>query len=166
MAEFAGLYEVSNLGRVRRVGAYLSTYVGRVLTPHPSNRGYWRVTLCRPGDRRKPKYALHQLVAEAFIGQPPPGLQVNHKDTDKSNNRADNLEYCTQSENNYHASRMGIAYRGDLAATAKLTDELVREIRGRYAEGGIGHKRLAKEYGVAGSTMWAVVSGATWKHVV
>ena len=87
-------YEVSSLGRVRRVGAQ------KCLVPYrDGKKGYVAVSL--HGKQRK----IHQLVALAFLGARPDGCVPNHKNGIKNDNRASNLEWVTQSENCLHAFR-------------------------------------------------------------
>lgn len=93
---YEGLYQVSNLGKVKglRKNIILS----------PSNGEYKKVILCNKGERiTKP---IHRLVAEAFLDNPYNKSQVNHINGDKLDNRLDNLEWVTQSENTVHAYKM------------------------------------------------------------
>lgn len=83
------LYEVSDSGLVRNIKT------GRILSQEITHAGYARVILM---PTRK-KYAVHRLVATAFVDGYKPGLQVNHKDENKLNNSACNLEWCTAKEN-------------------------------------------------------------------
>lgn len=93
---FEGLYKVSNLGDVYSVRR------GKVLIPDDV-RGYKQVTLQKNGDRKRDK--VHRLVAFAFVSQSEGMTIVNHKDENKSNNRADNLEWCTIQYNNAYGGR-------------------------------------------------------------
>lgn len=112
---FEGLYEVSNTGLVRRVGKASrngngrggGARLGRILTAQTSTHNdYLSVQLWSNG---KPKIRLvHILVASAFLGPCPDGLEVNHADGNKLNSAASNLEYMTHSENNKHAYRTGL----------------------------------------------------------
>ena len=100
---FEGLYQVSNLGRVRSL---TRNRRGRNNAPNPIQgrilkletlSGYERAHLFK---NNKGKYFLvHRLVANAFIPNPDNLPQVNHKDEDKTNNRVDNLEWCTPKYN-------------------------------------------------------------------
>jgi hypothetical protein len=88
-------YEVSNLGRVR------NAHTGQVLRPRKHNWGYQQVALFYKG-QRKDCY-IHDLVATAFVEGWREGLEVNHKNGVKTDNRAENLEWVTSSENQRHA---------------------------------------------------------------
>ena len=88
-------YEVSNLGRVR------NARTGQVLRPRKVSRGYRKVTLYYKGQQKH--CLVHNLVATAFVEGWREGLQVNHKNGVKTDNRAENLEWVTSSENHRHA---------------------------------------------------------------
>ncbi len=96
---YEGLYEVSNSGNIRRRG--------KILKPAISNRGYFRISLSK--NNVKKDVLLHRIVARAFLGQCPNGLEVNHEDGNKKNNVARNLRYVTSNENKIHAYRNGLA---------------------------------------------------------
>lgn len=93
--DYEGLYQVSNLGNVKglRKNIILS----------PSNGEYKQVTLCYKGKRKT--IAVHRLVADAFIENPFNKTHINHKDENKHNNNANNLEWCTHKENMNYGSK-------------------------------------------------------------
>lgn len=102
-------YEVSNLGRVKRLPGYRDTrrgpayHKGGILAPRLRKAGYLGVGLY---SKNKCKYYLvHRLVALAFIPNPNNYPQVNHKDENPANNRADNLEWCTSKYNNNYGTK-------------------------------------------------------------
>jgi hypothetical protein len=169
---FEGLYEVSNLGRVRRVGKAArngkgrggGAVIGRVLTTNVTPHGYVHVQLYRDG---KPENRqVHRLVAEAFIGPREPGLEPNHKDGDKTNNAPSNLEWLTRSDNMLHAYATGLRKpatvpSGENHHGVKLTDDQVRQIRQLFKPRTYGAPRLAREFGVGHFTIYSVVKGRT-----
>lgn len=136
-----GNYEVSDAGRVRRARPGRGrTYVGRIMKPTRLNFGHLAVSFWIDGCRKP--HLVHRLVAEAFIGPCPDGLEVNHKDGDPANNCVSNLEYVTHAENIRHGYRNK---RGERHHCAKLTDDAVIDIRKRMAVGERGVD-LAREY--------------------
>lgn len=109
--EYVGCYEVSNHGRVRSLKRTVVNKDGRVhVWPARIMKiiiyGYPRVRLSKDGDGRN--FDIHILVCQAFIGDRPNGLDINHKDGIKINNHVSNLEYVTRSENIKHAFKTGL----------------------------------------------------------
>lgn len=93
---YEGIYSVADNGEV------FSHRSQKILKPD-NVRGYMQVTLYKDGKSRR--YKVHRLVAEAFIPNPRNLPLVNHKDEDKGNNAADNLEWCTAEYNNKFGTR-------------------------------------------------------------
>lgn len=142
---FEHLYEVSNLGRVRR------TANGRVRKLSIDD-GYLVVKLCNgPLEQR---FFVHRLVALAFIANPDNKPEVNHVNGEKTNNRADLLEWSTTQENIDHARRIGLTWN-----PRKLSDEDVAIILREYITFGRGRGRkgnreeLAQRFGVNVNTI-------------
>lgn len=96
IAGYESLYQVSNKGRIKSLIAHNGTKE-RILKPHTIGHGYLNVDLCKNGHLKK--NLVHRLVAQAFIENPGNLPQVNHKDENKLNNHADNLEWCTAKYN-------------------------------------------------------------------
>ena len=114
---YEGLYEVSDQGQVRSLDRLVekqskaAVWVkmqlkGRCLKPQMNGNVRLHVSLRKNG--KTTTHKVHRLVARAFIGVCPDGLQVNHLDGDPQNNSVSNLEYCTASENMKHAVREGL----------------------------------------------------------
>ena len=109
---YEGLYEVSNLGRVKALERRKNCNRGygiikeHIMKPNFCNTDYYRVALTNNNHIRK-YYLIHRLVAEAFIENPNNYDIVNHKDGNKLNNQVDNLEWCTVSYNLKHAYENG-----------------------------------------------------------
>lgn len=98
--EFEGVYEVSNIGRVRRIEKASGTHFGNIIKPKPDNRGGYLGVHLSDGVRKKRK-ALHRLVAEVFIPNPLNLPEVNHLGP-KSDCRASKLEWRSIEGNNLH----------------------------------------------------------------
>jgi hypothetical protein len=95
---YEGLYQVSNLGRIWSVRKQ------RTLKPAKAPNGYMRINLYAPNQKRKTE-SVHRLVAMAFVDNPEAKPQVNHKNQDKEDNRAVNLEWATAKENINYGDR-------------------------------------------------------------
>jgi hypothetical protein len=108
---FEGLYEVSNLGRIKTLGKTVTykdgrvyTYPEKIINQIKARGGYYYVNLRRL-DKSREFWSVHRIVADAFVPNPEHLPCVNHKDEDKVNNHADNLEWCTHQYNNSYGSK-------------------------------------------------------------
>ncbi len=119
--DYDHMYEVSNTGFVR------NKQTGLILAcPIDKHHGY-RYFTCH-GKTKK----VHRLVAELFIPNPNNLPQVNHKDGNKTNNNNDNLEWCTNQENQIHARDHGLTSTGQKCSFSKLTQEQVDFIKDNF----------------------------------
>ena len=159
---YEGLYMVSDYGRVKRVKPSRGAKVGRVLRQAACSNGYRQVTLSDGCKRRI--HRVHRLVAEAFAENPEGKRYVNHIDGDKTNNRVENLEWCTRSENMLHSYRV-LGHKRPHAVPdrrrRKLTDE---QIVGIYNSGGI-YAEIARRYGISDVMARKIKTGKCWKDV-
>jgi len=160
-------YYVSSSGRVRREtpSAWDARRGNRFLRGSVDSNGYISVALYF-GVKRKVR-GVHQLVADAFLGTRPDGKEVNHIDSNKHNNRVENLEYVTKDENLRHAIRAGVRWvpSGENCKQTKLTLDQVRQIKevspGAKIPYGLA-KKMAIEFGVSRSAITAVHNGTNW----
>ena len=106
---YEGLYQVSNMGRVKSVERTVRNGRGyrivpeKIKEPYDNGHGYLLVALYKDGNREQP--LVHRLVATAFLENPDNLPEVNHKDENKYNNCMDNLEYCSRLYNNTYNGR-------------------------------------------------------------
>lgn len=167
-----GLYEVSSLGNVRsldrdisRSNGTVQRYSGKMMNPSLNTNGYWAVGLSGMSPARKATMRVHRLVAMAFIPNPEGKLEVNHKDSIRTNNRVDNLEWATSAENSKHGYHLGHAWlphrRGSAANSAKLTEGSVAEIR-LMLDDGVPKKVIARRFGIVPKTVRRISSGELW----
>lgn len=151
----------------------------REMTYTLNNRGYLTVVI------RKKTHMLHRLVAQAFIPNPEGKPFVNHKDGNKLNNRADNLEWCTARENNLHARETGlhrqakghkIKYRSpatkqrslaNLKDKSKLTPDQVRYVRQVHVPRSkeFSATALAVKFGTSVAAMSKILKGKSYADV-
>ena len=120
--DYEGLYQVSNLGRVRSVKR------DKVMSLLTRQHGYKSVQLHGNGGNKRgfKTFSVHRLVAEAFVPNPDGKLEVNHINEDKTDNRAENLEWMSHKENSNHASRperIGNAHRNN-TRTSRPVEQL------------------------------------------
>ena len=123
---YEGIYEVSDLGRVRSL-VQRNRWKPGILKPGKDGKGYLFVILCKGGIRKHMK--VHRLVAQAFIPNPNNLETVNHKDEDKTNNAASNLEYMTRGDNVIYSQARRVQMfdkQGNLLATFRSAHEAQR----------------------------------------
>lgn len=94
--DIASNYEVSNLGNIRNIKS------GQILNPGISGNGYKQVSLKMNDTGKFKKQYVHRLVAQYWLDNPEDKREVNHKNLDRTDNRAENLEWLTSSENQKH----------------------------------------------------------------
>lgn len=163
-----GIYEVSNLGRVRSVDGVTDYIVkgtvrsrkkrGKVLAPVFFPNGYKYVTLAK-GARREPRL-VHRLVAAAFIGEPPVNQVVCHNNGIKTDNRAENLRYDWHKNNSADMQIHGTLLLGEAHRGSKLTDKDVVVIH-RLRANGVGIGVIARSFGCTNENVSSILSGKT-----
>lgn len=154
-------YKASNLGRVVRTVKVTGTRAGKPIKGGKSKLGY--SIICLSDAPRKKCVTRHGLIMLVFCGPTPEGMEIDHIDGNRLNNRLDNLRFVTPSENINGAVARG--HRGHKRWNAKLTDEIVREIRLAKTVG-IKASAIADQLGVSQSTVFHVLRGDNWKHVL
>lgn len=155
-------YKASDDGQV---ASFKKDSSGYILKQHEASNGYMRVAI-RKGKTHKGICAgVHRFVAAAFIPNPDNLPEVNHKNGDKKDNRVENLEWVTSSQNKLHAYRVlgkqSAAKGKHFNREAKLTPTEVRIIR----TSSLGLSELAEYFGVDQSTVYNVRKRKTYKYV-
>lgn len=161
---YEGYYQVSNVGQVRRSKQSSGAKAGHILSQTVNRQtGYLMVGMSKNGRMRG--HYVHVLVAEAFIYPRPIGMQVNHKDGNKTNNVINNLEYLTPSENTLHAYANGLIRHavGEEIPTTRLNPGKVHTIRKLLKTH--SQAEIARMYGVHQSSISDIATKVTWKHL-
>jgi len=154
---YEGIYQVSNLGRVKS----LKFGKERIRKLRLDSTGYYRLNLYEGGEAKR--NSVHRLVMLAFLGES--DLDVNHKNGIKTDNRFENLEYCTRSENIQHAYDTGLktSLKGERHGRSKLTRACVERIK--YGHQGMTQLAIAKIYGISQRLVRNIRSGKLWSHI-
>ena len=152
-----GFYDVSDDGQVRSLKYHgLARKTPRILKTYPHTKSYKLVRL-QSGSRSVPRY-VHRLVLETFVGECPAGKEAGHRDGHKQNNALSNLEWITRPENVSDKYKHGHILYGERNGFAKLTATQVQQIR----QSASSHAALARQFGVAETTVADVRHGKTW----
>lgn len=157
VAGYEGHYRVSRYGAVVSLKTLRPGLHGVILKGSVSSNGYRSVGLHKGG--KQTTIPVHQLVASAFVPRIEGKTWVNHKDATRTNDRWDNLEWCTPKENNQH----GLAHGVGSGRKRKLTGAQFAEVRARL---GHGEKRsaLAKLFGVSTETIRSIALNRHHPH--
>lgn len=162
------MYSVSNLGRIKSHLAYQGRTVDHILTPYPVRDGYLKVDFTGSRKNARRTFYVARLVMIAFVGTQPDQSQVNHKNGKTSDNRLDNLEWCSASQNILHSyrtlGRKPIVIRGEQNTSSKLTDEKVREFRKLQGQG-ISIREITRRSGLDRRSIQMMLRRVTWCHV-
>jgi hypothetical protein len=155
-------YFISNKGRV--FTSKLKQY--KIMKTSPCRLGYISLHLSI-GHGITKNCKIHRLVAIAFLeNTDSTKKEINHKDGNKENNSAENLEWCTRKENMRHAVSSGLkkSSKGERHGMSKLAGKDIENIRWMW-DIGFDHKFLSTFYGVHFSTVYRIVNEKIWKHI-
>ena len=165
---YEGVYQVSNQGRVKSLDHTIRqkhSYKkgGRVLKSWLYS-GYSYVQLCVNGKDKKLK--VHRIVAEAFIDNPENKKEVNHINGIRSDNRVENLEWCSHRENILHANKTGLRKTGVNATNAKFSFEDIEFIlkNTKVNSHKYGARAMGRKFNVCHETILQILHGITYKQ--
>ena len=111
------------------------------------------------------KIYLHRVIAEAFHGRCPDGMECRHLDGNKENNKPENLAWGTRGENVQDRLSHGTSAKGEKNAMSKLTESLVLSMRGYRSLTGDSYAKIARKYNVSTMTAYRAIVGNLWGHV-
>ena len=140
---YEGLYQVSNLGRIKSFRDNHYNFREKILKLKYHNDGYVYINLCK--DHNQKTFRVHKLVAQAFIPNPKKYNEINHKDENKQNNKAENLEWCDREYNNNYGTKKDrfIDTRGTKVRCIN-TGKIYRSTREASRDTGIDNSFISK----------------------
>ena len=162
--EYEGLYQVSNLGKIKSLERY--NYKGhhnleKILKPVLCKNGYYYVSLCK--NKKVKSFQVHRIVANTFLNNKNNYPCINHINGVKTDNRVENLEFCTYSHNEKEAYRIGLK-KTIKTAQYDINGNLIKIFKSRV--------EAEKETGVKASCIWRVCEGKVktaggykWRYV-
>jgi len=171
--DFEGFYQISNYGRMRsldrkvehRNGVEYQIKKGKILRLSINRDGYVKCTVSKNSNLTS--FTMHRLVGLCFIKNTYNKPCINHKNGIKNDNRMENLEWVTQSENIIHSFKNGFhkPQRGSLNGAAKLNEAQVREIRLLYATRNYLQREIASKYNISRTSISLIINYKRWSVI-
>lgn len=164
---YEDFYSASDAGGVVRTSTCGGKPQWKPLGLQVMHTGYGRYTLSNGNIRQD--FSAHRLIWETFNGPISEGLQINHINGVKTDNRLRNLEICSQSQNLLHAYRVlkipapNNPNPGSKNGRAKLTEEQIPEIVSLYRTGEFTQKQLAGRFQISRTMISFIVAGKNWR---
>ncbi len=161
---YEGLYQVSDVGRVKRIAFGPGTFVGKILQYCFNKDGYPLVNLHKNSIQKQ--WQVHRLVLQAFIGSCPIGMECCHNDGDKHNIQLENLRWDTHSNNISDAVRHEtlVDNRGSQNGQSKLTEKDVVKIK-KLGKQNVSFKLIAEIFNISLTTIYDIIKRRTWRHI-
>ena len=162
--------------RIEGYPGYLVTSDGRVLSTKgrkvrelkpglAGHKGRQRLYVVLFKDGIGKNFRVHRLVATAFHGPCPEGMECCHNDGNPMNNHRENLRWDTHKNNQSDQKLHGTSNEGSKHSQAKLTETDVLKIRAMYAAGGVTQKFIGNQYGVTKDHISKIINRKNWTHI-
>jgi hypothetical protein len=164
---YEGLYEISNLGRIKSLSKEYGGGFHRefILSESYTSDGYSQIRLTNKSGRKC--FKIHRLVAKCFIPNIYNKLEINHKNGVKKDNSVLNLEWCTRSENQLHAFKNNLNSRlkGCDSKLAKFSKNEIMSIRHLYYINKFNFTKISKIYDVSNVCISNIIKENTYKNI-
>jgi len=154
-------YSISSLGRIKRTDGHPNS-TGKPRAQFVNTNGYLTVNL----QFRQTAKSVHRLVCRTFHGNPPDGCNdVNHKDNDRTNNRAENLEWMSRADNLHWGKRQGRDNTGSRNGQAKMSEDNVLQIIHLLKTTQLTHGEIGKRFDVSDGAVQLINMGKRWQSL-
>jgi len=170
ISEYENLYSVSNLGRVKSHKRKVRNRHGfrfcreKILSNTNNGVGYLICGLSKKGKRKN--FLIHRLVCYSFLDSDLNKTIVNHKNGIKTDNRVENLEWCTQMENIKHSIDNNLVDQlGSKHHSSKVNESDVLKIRSIYIKHYFGYKKISEMYNISWVNVRNIIKRRTWRHI-
>lgn len=155
--KFENTYQISNTGKVK------NKKTGLLLKPQYNKKGYQYIYLIYSHTGRV-KWYIHRLVGFHFLNNPDNKPQINHKDGNIQNNNVNNLEWCTNEENQKHRILNNLSFQGEKHKDSKFTNESIL-ILPQLVKIGFALKEINELTGVSKQNLQKIFIGKSWRQL-
>jgi DNA-binding XRE family transcriptional regulator len=165
-------YEASSLGNIRSLDKIVPKWnapfyrkrKGKILKKSIGTNGYYYISMYK--DKKQKSFKVARVIAQTFLNNPRNLPEVNHINSNRTDDRVQNLEWCNRSQNMKHAFDKGFAcQKGEKNGYSKLSKKEVIEIKRLHSIGDYKQKELAKIFNISKTTIHNVIKGKTWSHL-
>ncbi len=150
-------YEASSFGNVKSY----KKGIHHILKGYMTHNGYLQVKLFNYNTKKRKGFFIHHLVLNAFISSCPLNYSTNHKNASKIDNRLENLEWATSSDNYTHAYRHGLQKPG----VRNLTEKKVKDVH-KLLRQGMLQKKIAILFNISPSHVSTIKNSKCWQYIV